>query len=252
MSTLVLLRHGESTWNKENRFTGWVDVDLSPRGVEEARAAGAAMVEAGTPVDVAHTSLQRRAIRTMFLTLDVLDRLWVPVRRSWRLNERHYGALQGLDKSDVAARYGEEQFLAWRRSYDVPPPPLAADDPGHPRFDPRYRHLAPDVLPATECLKDVVARMLPYWHDAIVPDLRAGRAVLVAAHGNSLRGLVKHLEGVSDADIVSLNVPTGFPRVYELDEDLRPAGPAQYLPDDDTAMAAAAQVARQGAAPPPA
>jgi 2,3-bisphosphoglycerate-dependent phosphoglycerate mutase len=245
MATLVLLRHGESTWNRENRFTGWVDVDLSDRGAEEAAEAGRALGAEGTEIDVAHTSLQKRAIRTLFITLDELDRLWVPVRRSWRLNERHYGALQGLDKTDVAERYGEEQFMAWRRSYDVPPPPLATDDPGHPRHDPRYRQLPPDVLPASECLKDVVARMLPYWHDAIVPDLRAGRRVLVAAHGNSLRGLIKHLEGISDEDIVGLNVPTGFPRVYELDDDLQPVS-ARYLPDDETAMAAAARVARQG------
>jgi 2,3-bisphosphoglycerate-dependent phosphoglycerate mutase len=245
MATLVLLRHGESTWNRENRFTGWVDVDLSDRGAEEAAEAGRALAAEGTEIDVAHTSLQKRAIRTLFITLDELDRLWVPVRRSWRLNERHYGALQGLDKTDVAERYGEEQFMAWRRSYDVPPPPLATDDPGHPRHDPRYRQLPPDVLPASECLKDVVARMLPYWHDAIVPDLRAGRRVLVAAHGNSLRGLIKHLEGISDEDIVGLNVPTGFPRVYELDDDLQPVS-ARYLPDDETAMAAAARVARQG------
>jgi 2,3-bisphosphoglycerate-dependent phosphoglycerate mutase len=253
MSTLVLLRHGESTWNKENRFTGWVDVDLSPKGEEEARTGGRLLRGAGIEPDVLHTSLQRRAIRTASLALDEADRLWIPVRRSWRLNERHYGALQGKDKAAIRAEYGDEQFLLWRRSYDTPPPPLDRDDPGHPAHDPRYADLPPDLLPATECLKDVLVRMLPYWADAVVPDLRAGRTVLVAAHGNSLRALVKHLDGIGDDDIVGLNVPTGIPLRYDLDDDLRPlraVDPAYgvsgtYL-DPDAARVAIAGVAAQG------
>jgi len=246
MSTLILVRHGESTWNKENRFTGWTDVDLSDKGVEEAKAAGRLLADEGIAVDIAHTSVQKRAIRTLQLALEAADRLWIPVIKSWRLNERHYGALQGLDKAETLEQHGEELFMLWRRSYDTPPPALSYDDERHPRFDPRYRDLPPDVLPATECLKDVVVRMLPYWQDTISADLRAGRIVLVAAHGNSLRALVKHLDGISDDDIAGLNIPTGIPLRYELDDDLRPMSKA-YLGDPE----AAAQAAAPGAAPGP-
>jgi 2,3-bisphosphoglycerate-dependent phosphoglycerate mutase len=249
--TLVLLRHGQSTWNQENRFTGWVDADLSEQGRDEARTAGQVLAESGLPIDVVHTSLQVRAIRTAQIALDEMGRLWVPVRRSWRLNERHYGALQGKDKKQTADEFGAEQFKIWRRSYDTPPPPLDLDDPGHPRFDPRYAGLAPDVLPSTECLKDVVARMLPYWYDELVSDLGAGRTVLVAAHGNSLRALIKHLDGISDADIAELNLPTGVPIRYELGDDYRPLQDVpvdqRYLGDAEAARAAADAVARQGA-----
>ena len=249
MPILVLLRHGQSTWNAENLFTGWHDVDLTERGEEEARAGGRLLAEGSFEVDVVHTSLQTRAIRTANLALEVLDRLWVPQRRSWRLNERHYGTLQGLNKAETAAKYGAEQVLVWRRSYDIPPEPLSEDDERHPRHDPRYATLPPDVLPASECLKDVVERMLPYWYDAIVPDLVEGRVVLVAAHGNSLRALVKHLDGISDADIVDLNIPTGIPLVYELDERLQPTS-SGYLGDPAAAADAAAAVANQAAAEP--
>jgi 2,3-bisphosphoglycerate-dependent phosphoglycerate mutase len=245
MSTLILVRHGESTWNKENRFTGWTDVDLSDKGVEEAKAAGRLLADEGIDVDVAHTSVQKRAIRTLLLALEEADRLWIPVLKSWRLNERHYGALQGLDKAQTLQQHGEELFMLWRRSYDTPPPPLDYGDERHPRFDPRYRDLPPDVLPATECLKDVVVRMLPYWHDVITADLRTGRTVLVAAHGNSLRALVKHLDGISDDDIAGLNIPTGIPLRYELDDDFRPLSKA-YLGDAEAAAKAAAAVAAQG------
>jgi 2,3-bisphosphoglycerate-dependent phosphoglycerate mutase len=244
MATLVLLRHGESTWNKENRFTGWYDADLSEAGEAEAAAAGRLLAEEAPPVDVLHTSLQKRAIRTANLALDACDRAWVPVRRHWRLNERHYGDLEGKNKKETTDQYGEDQVFLWRRSYDVPPPPLSPDDPRHPRFDPRYAELPPDVLPAAECLKDVVARVLPYWHDAIVGDLRAGRVVLVAAHGNSLRALVKHLEGISDEDIAGLNIPTGIPRLYQLDDSLAPVK-ADYLGDAAAAAAQAEAVANQ-------
>jgi 2,3-bisphosphoglycerate-dependent phosphoglycerate mutase len=250
MPTLVLLRHGESTWNREDRFTGWTDVDLTERGVAEARQAGRWLAEAGLLPDLAHTSVQTRAIRTLLLALEELGRLWIPLHKSWRLNERHYGALQGLNKADTRQRYGEEQYMLWRRSFDVPPPALEPDDERHPRFDARYRDLAPEVLPATECLKDVIVRALPYWQDAIVPDLRRGATVLVAAHGNSLRALIKHLEHISDSDIVGVNVPTGFPRVYDLRDDLTVAG-VRYLPDDATAAAAALAVANQGKQPAP-
>lgn len=242
--TLVLLRHGESTWNQENRFTGWHDVPLSEKGRAEAAEAGRLMAEAGLTFDVLHTSLLRRAIQTSQIALDVMDQHWIPVRRSWRLNERHYGALQGLNKKETAEKYGPEQVFAWRRSYDVPPPALETNDERHPRFDPRYADLAPDVLPATECLQDVVARFLPYWHDAIVPDLRAGMTPLIGAHGNSLRAMVKHLEGVSDEAIAELNIPTGIPLVYELDSDLKPIR-SEYLGDAEAARAAAEAVARQ-------
>jgi 2,3-bisphosphoglycerate-dependent phosphoglycerate mutase len=248
MPTLVLLRHGESEWNLANRFTGWVDVDLSPRGEDEAVRAGELLLAAGLVPDVVHTSLQKRAIRTAELALRVLDRSWIPVRRSWRLNERHYGALQGLDKKETAEAYGADQVKVWRRSYSVPPEPLDADGMAAQRADPRYAALPDDVLPASECLADVVARMLPYWEDAIVGDLHDGRCVLVAAHGNSLRALVKHLDGISDDAITELNIPTGNPLVYELDAHMQPTAAAsiwdRYL-DLDAARAAADAVARQ-------
>jgi 2,3-bisphosphoglycerate-dependent phosphoglycerate mutase len=243
--TLVLLRHGESDWNAKNLFTGWVDVDLTEKGRAEAVRGGELVVEAGLLPDVVHTSLQRRAITTANLALDAADRHWIPVKRSWRLNERHYGALQGKDKKQTLEEYGEEQFMLWRRSFDVPPPPLPDDDEYSQVGDPRYAGLG-NELPRTECLKDVIARFLPYWESAIVPDLRDGRTVLVAAHGNSLRALVKHLDQISDEDIVGLNIPTGMPLVYRLDDSLRPtvAG-GEYL-DPEAAAEAAAAVANQG------
>lgn len=243
-STLVIVRHGESTWNQENRFTGWHDVALTAEGETQATAAGVAMRDTGLFFDVAHTSLQTRAVVTANLALAALGQPWLPVQRSWRLNERHYGALQGLDKKETTALHGAEQTNLWRRSYDVPPPPVDRNSPEHPSHDPRYRLLAPDVLPAAECLRDVVARVLPYWHDAIVPQLRAGLTVLVAAHGNSLRALWKHLEGVSDADIAELNIPTGFPRQYVFDDNLTVIE-AAYLADPEVAAKAAAAVAQQ-------
>jgi len=220
--TLVLIRHGQSAWNLENRFTGWTDVDLSPAGVEEARTAGRLLRDAGHVFDLAHTSLLQRAIKTLHHVLDEMGLLWIPVEKSWRLNERHYGALQGLNKAETAARHGEAQTKIWRRSYDIAPPPLAPDDPRHPRNDPRYAALRPEELPLTECLKDTVARFLPWWHERIAPELRGGKRVLVVAHGNSLRALVKYLDGISDTDIIELNIPTGVPLAYELDENLRP------------------------------
>ena len=248
--TLVLLRHGESVWNLENLFTGWVDVDLSERGRAEAARGGELLRDANVLPDVVHTSLQLRAIRTAELALEELGRKWLPVRRSWRLNERHYGALQGKDKKQTREAFGDEQFMLWRRSYDVPPPELDIDDDAW-GYDDRYASLPRDVLPKSECLKDVVARMMPYWYDAIVPDLRDGHVVLIAAHGNSLRALVKHLDGISDADIVELNIPTGQPLVYDLDVDLQPTGAAgaggvrgRYL-DPAAAAAAAEAVKRQ-------
>jgi 2,3-bisphosphoglycerate-dependent phosphoglycerate mutase len=247
MTRLVLLRHGESTWNRENRFTGWTDVDLSDRGREEAREAGRLLLEGDYDFDVAFTSVLKRAIRTLWIALDVLDRMWIPVTLSWRLNERHYGALQGLNKAETAARHGEAQVKTWRRSYDVPPPPLAIDDPRHPSRDPRYRSLQGADLPLTESLKDTVARFLPYWHETIAPEIRGGRRVLIAAHGNSLRALVKYLDDVSEAQIVELNIPTGIPLVYELDEHLRPIA-HYYLGDPAAAAAAAARVADQSKA----
>jgi 2,3-bisphosphoglycerate-dependent phosphoglycerate mutase len=243
--TLVLLRHGESEWNAKNLFTGWVDVALTDKGRAEAVRGGVLLSEAGILPDVVHTSLQRRAINTAALALDEADRHWIPVRRSWRLNERHYGALQGKDKKQTLEEYGQEQFMLWRRSFDTPPPPLDDDAPYSQAGDPRYADLG-DEMPRTECLKDVIERFLPYWESAIVPDLTSGKTVLVAAHGNSLRALVKHLDQISDEDIAGLNIPTGMPLVYQLDEDLRPtvAG-GEYL-DPEAAAAAAAAVANQG------
>ena len=247
MHKLVLLRHGESEWNRENRFTGWTDVDLSDRGIEEARAAGRLLKGGGYNFDCAYTSVLRRAIRTLWLALDQLDRMWIPVDKNWRLNERHYGALQGLNKAETAAKFGESQVLAWRRSYDTPPPALAPGDPRSPAGDPRYAGLQASELPLTECLKDTVARVLPFWNASIAPAVRAGRHVMVAAHGNSLRALIKHLDGVSDAGIVELNVPTGVPLVYELDDDLKPLE-HYYLGDPDEVARRVAAVAGQGKA----
>jgi len=244
--TLVLLRHGESEWNKANLFTGWVDVPLSDKGREEAARGGQLLAEHGLLPDVLHTSLLRRAIATAELALSEADRQWIPVRRSWRLNERHYGALQGKDKAATLAEYGEEQFMTWRRSYSTPPPPIEPGSEFSQDGDPRYAFLPPEARPATECLADVVVRMLPYWYDAIVPDLRQGATVLVAAHGNSLRALVKHLDGMGDDEVVGLNIPTGVPLRYDLDDDLRPVTPGgQYL-DPDAAAAAIEAVKNQG------
>jgi 2,3-bisphosphoglycerate-dependent phosphoglycerate mutase len=244
MHTVVLLRHGESTWNKENRFTGWTDVDLSDRGREEAAEAGRLLREGGYVFDVAFTSVLKRAIRTLWIGLDVLDQMWIPVTKSWRLNERHYGALQGLNKAETAAKHGDAQTKIWRRSYDIPPPPLTPDDPRHPSRDPRYAGLPPAELPLTESLKDTVARFLPYWHETIVPTIRSGNRVLIAAHGNSLRALVKHLDSIDEHAIVELNIPTGIPLVYELDDQLK-ALRHYYLGDPAAAAAAAARVAAQ-------
>ena len=244
MHKVVLLRHGESTWNRENRFTGWADVDLSPRGIEEAVEAGRLLKEGGYVFDVAYTSVLKRAIRTMLIALETLDRLWIPDEKSWRLNERHYGALQGLNKAETAARHGEAQTKIWRRSYDIPPPPLTPDDPRHPSNDPRYAALNASELPLTESLKDTVARFLPYWHETIAPSIAEGRRVLIAAHGNSLRALVKYLDDVSDSAIVELNIPTGIPLVYELDDRIK-AIRHYYLGDPAAAAAAAEKVARQ-------
>ncbi|WP_298461793.1 phosphoglyceromutase [uncultured Cellulomonas sp.] len=241
--TLVLLRHGESEWNAKNLFTGWVDVALSEKGVQEAKRGGTLLTDAGVLPDVVHTSLLRRAITTANLALDAADRHWIPVARSWRLNERHYGALQGKDKKQTLAEFGEEQFMLWRRSYDVPPPEIEPGSEYSQDADPRY---AGEPTPATECLKDVLARALPYWQDAVVPDLRAGKTVLVAAHGNSLRAIIKHLDGVSDEAIAGLNVPTGIPLLYELDEDLAPVVPGGTYLDPEAAAAAIAAVANQG------
>lgn len=243
-STLILLRHGQSLWNEQNLFTGWFDVDLTPKGEDEARAGGQMLADENLLPDVVHTSMQRRAIRTANLALETLDRIWIPQYRHWRLNERHYGDLQGRNKSETAALYGDDQVLIWRRSYDIPPPALELNDERHPRNDVRYAALAPDLLPATECLADVVARMLPYWYDAIVGDLRLGRTVMVAAHGNSLRALVKHLDNISDKEITQLNIPTGLPLVYELNDQLKPLS-SRYLGDQEAAKAAAEAVANQ-------
>jgi 2,3-bisphosphoglycerate-dependent phosphoglycerate mutase len=247
MHKLVLLRHGESTWNLENRFTGWTDVDLSPKGLEEAIAGAKLLKEGGYVFDVAHTSVLKRAIRTLWITLEGMDLMWIPVKRCWRLNERHYGALQGLNKAETAQRYGDEQVRVWRRSYDVPPPALELDDERHPARDLRYAGIDPALLPRCESLKDTVARFMPLWQETIAPTVRAGRRVLIAAHGNSLRALVKYLDEVSDEAIVGLNIPTGVPLVYELDEDLRPLG-HRYLGDEERVAAAMAAVAAQGTA----
>jgi 2,3-bisphosphoglycerate-dependent phosphoglycerate mutase len=247
MYKVVLLRHGESDWNRENRFTGWTDVDLSATGIEEARRAARVLSDQGLTFDVAYTSLLKRAIRTLWIVLDGMDLMWVPVHRSWRLNERHYGALQGLNKAETAAKHGEEQVKIWRRSYDVPPPRLEASDPRFPGHDRRYADLSAAELPRTESLKDTVARFLPYWHETIAPAIRTGKRVLIAAHGNSLRALVKHLDVVSDDDIVGLNIPTGVPLLYELDRDLRPIR-HEYLGDAEQIRKAQEAVARQGRA----
>jgi 2,3-bisphosphoglycerate-dependent phosphoglycerate mutase len=249
MHRIVFLRHGESAWNRENRFTGWTDVDLSATGVEEARAAGRLLGAQGLAFDIAYTSVLKRAIRTLWLALEEMDRVWLPVEKCWRLNERHYGALQGLNKAEMAAKFGEAQVLAWRRSYDAPPPALPAGDARDSAADPRYAGLARADIPLTECLKDTVARVLPYWNSAIAPAVRAGRRVLVAAHGNSLRALVKHLDGVSDADIVGLNIPTGVPLLYELDAQLRPLG-HRYLGDAEEVARRVAAVSVQEKAKP--
>jgi len=247
MYRLVLLRHGESQWNRENRFTGWVDVDLNDKGREEAREAARLMTAEKYEFDVAYTSVLKRAIRTLWIALDEMDMMWIPVHRSWRLNERHYGALQGLNKAETAAKHGEDQVKIWRRSYDTPPPPLDLDDPRHPSMDRRYASLAPSELPRAESLKDTVARFLPFWHETIAPDIRAGKRVLIAAHGNSLRALVKYLDNTSDRDIVEVNIPTGVPLVYLLNEELRPLQ-KYYLGDEEAVRQRAAAVANQGKA----
>ena len=241
---LILVRHGQSQWNLENLFTGWTDIDLTDQGREEARRAGEQLLEDQLEVDVAFTSVLKRAIRTLWIMLDRMDRVWVPVERSWRLNERHYGALQGLDKAQTVERHGAAQVQIWRRSYDIPPPPLAADDERHPRLDPRYADVPPAELPPAESLKDTLARVQPFWHSRIAPELRRGRNVLVAAHGNSLRAMVKMLDGVSESDIVELNIPTGIPLLYELDPQLKPVS-SRYLGDPAAAAAAAEAVKRQ-------
>ncbi len=246
MLKLVLLRHGESIWNLENRFTGWTDVDLSPRGIEEAHGAARMLQSQGYDFDVTFTSVLKRAIRTLWIVMDDMDRMWLPVYRSWRLNERHYGALQGLNKKETAKQFGEEQVHLWRRSYDIPPPPLEPDDPRHPRFDRRYADVPPEELPRTESLKDTLQRVMPYWHEAIVPALKAGKRVLISAHGNSLRALVKYLDNLSDEAITRLNIPTGIPLVYEFDENLR-AVRHYYLADEETVRKAAERVAKQSA-----
>jgi len=247
MKKIVLLRHGESTWNKENRFTGWTDVDLSEKGIEEAKSAGRALREKGFVFDVAFTSVLKRAIRTLWIVLDEMDLMWIEVYNSWRLNERHYGALQGLNKSEMAAKYGEEQVHIWRRSYDIRPPALLETDPRCPADDPRYKDLTKDELPPTECLKDTVARFLPYWHEVIAPVVKSGKRVIIAAHGNSLRALVKYLDTISDEDIVGLNIPTGLPLVYELDDNLR-AIKSYYIGDPKEVKKAMEAVANQGKA----
>jgi 2,3-bisphosphoglycerate-dependent phosphoglycerate mutase len=244
MRKLVLLRHGESDWNRENRFTGWTDVDLSEKGLAEARAAGKLLKSSGYAFDLAHTSVLKRAIRTLWLALDELGQMWLPVEKSWRLNERHYGDLQGLNKAEMAAKFGEEQVLVWRRSYDIPPPALSRQDKRYEGGDPRYAGIQ---VPTTECLKDTVARVVPYWQSSIVPAVRSGKRVLVAAHGNSLRALVKHLDGISDDAIVKLNIPTGIPLVYELDESLKPLK-HYYLGDPEELARRTASVAAQGKA----
>jgi 2,3-bisphosphoglycerate-dependent phosphoglycerate mutase len=247
MYKIVFMRHGESTWNLENRFTGWTDVDLTPKGVAEAKNAGKVLKDAGYTFDLTYTSVLKRAIRTLWLTLDEMDLMWVPEVKDWRLNERHYGALQGLDKAETAAKYGDAQVLVWRRSYDVPPPPLDPNDPRASFDDPRYATLPKQAIPLTECLKDTVARVMPAWEEEIAPAIRAGRKILISAHGNSLRALIKMLDGISDQDIVGLNIPNGQPLVYELDADLKPIR-HYYLGDQAAIAAAAAAVANQAKA----
>jgi 2,3-bisphosphoglycerate-dependent phosphoglycerate mutase len=244
ISKIVLIRHGESDWNRQNRFTGWTDVDLSEKGREEAAEGGWLLKDAGFTFDVAYTSVLKRAIRTLWIVLDELDLMWIPVYRSWRLNERHYGALQGLNKAETAAKFGEDQVKIWRRSYDIRPPALTPDDERYPGRDPRYASLSKDELPLTECLKDTVARFLPYWHETIAPAVREGKKVLIAAHGNSLRALIKYLDNISDDEIVSLNIPTGIPLVYELNADLKPER-HYYLGDPEKVQAAMDAVAAQ-------
>src|SRR5215468_865906 len=244
MKTIVLLRHGESTWNKENRFTGWTDVDLSPKGVEEARAAGRQMLADGYRFDVAYTSVLKRAIRTLWLAMEEMDLQWIPDYKTWRLNERHYGALQGLNKQETVEKHGEDQVKIWRRSYDIRPPALSPDDPRAPRFDPRYASLKPNELPLTECLKDTVDRVLPYWNETIAPAVRSGKRALIASHGNSIRALVKYLDKISDEKIVALNIPTGIPLVYELNDDLTPIR-SYYLGDPEVVARATQSVADQ-------
>ena len=247
MKRIVLLRHGESIWNQENRFTGWYDVDLADKGVNEAREAGRLMKEQGFVFDIAFTSVLKRAIRTLWLALDQMDLMWIPITKSWRLNERHYGALQGLNKAETAAKFGDAQVLVWRRSYDIPPPALDKNDSRYPGQDPRYAGLSDKELPLTECLKDTVERFLPYWHDTIAPQVKAGKRVIITAHGNSLRALVKYLDGVSDQEIVGLNIPTGVPLVYELDDELKPMR-HYYLGDAEAIAKAQQAVANQGKA----
>lgn len=245
IKNLVLLRHGESIWNKENRFTGWTDIDLSEKGIEEAKSAAQNLKREGFLFDMAYTSVLKRAIRTLWILLDEMDLLWIPVYRSWRLNERHYGTLQGLNKSEMAEKYGEKQVLVWRRSYDIRPPALEETDTRYPGFDPRYKELDQKELPRTECLKDTVERFLPYWHEVIAPSLKSGRKVIIVAHGNSLRALVKYLDDISDYDIVELNIPTGIPLVYELDTDLKPVS-HYFLGDEEDVKRAMSLVAEQG------
>ncbi|MDZ4845984.1 MAG: 2,3-diphosphoglycerate-dependent phosphoglycerate mutase [Chitinophagales bacterium] len=247
MKKLVLLRHGESIWNKENRFTGWKDVPLSEKGVEEAKKAGQLLKREGFEFDVAYTSVLKRAIKTLWLTLEEMDLMWIPVHRSWKLNERHYGALQGLNKAETAAKYGDEQVLIWRRSYDIPPPPLEKNDERYPGNDRRYRELVANEIPLTECLKDTVARFVPYWKNTILPDVQKGKSVLITAHGNSLRALVKHLDNIADDKIVAMNIPTGIPLVYELDDNCKPLK-NYYLGDPEEIKNAIEGVAKQGKA----
>ncbi|NLV44802.1 MAG: 2,3-diphosphoglycerate-dependent phosphoglycerate mutase [Candidatus Hydrogenedentes bacterium] len=247
MHKLVLIRHGQSTWNLENRFTGWTDVDLSEQGRREAQSAGKILKEEGYEFDLVYTSVLKRAIRTMWLTLDELDQMWLPVVRDWRLNERHYGALQGLNKSETAAKHGEDQVKIWRRSYDIPPPPLEEDDPRNAALDRRYAGLSKEEIPLTESLKETVARFVPYWEETIAPQVASGKRVLIVAHGNSLRALVKHLDCISEEDIIGLNIPTGVPLVYDLDKDLKPLG-HRYLGDPEAIRKAAEAVANQGKA----
>jgi len=247
MYKIVLLRHGESTWNQENRFTGWTDVGLTEKGLAEAHAAGQLLRKEGYEFDIAFTSVLKRANKTLFTVLEEMDRLWIPVQHSWRLNERHYGALQGLNKTETAAKFGDEQVLIWRRAYDTPPPALEADDPRYEINDPRYAGLKPEECPRTECLKDTVARVLPFWNDTIAPTITSGKRVIIAAHGNSIRAMIKYLDGVSDADIVGLNIPTAQPLVYELDANLKPIK-NYYLGDAEAIKAAMQAVANQGKA----